>query len=428
MEQVFASLSKRQTMLLLTSMAVGGPDAVQAFAHLPADEEELLKYRAPMLLQMPKEQRIPLLVQELKRLVTQRRKQLGNADPEQLAAVLSKERPALIEVVLRSLPSELAEATWQFMGGGRRPELKREVRSDIQAIVRARLEEAIRARTPPLGLFKFSDVLTLQQREVLAICDRMGARVLATAIAGLDEGARVALLGQLPPDQRALATRAAEAGKQKRLAEEDARLVLDIHGGRENPSAGMRSAGSQRLVRAAVAQGLEFAQRFVERHHGTDFGKLLVRWLRDERNRATKGDGGRADIVEQIERLAQKGVIDRPIRLPPPQRPPPPRRSTQARPPPRPVDQEAVPTPPRQRPRPSTGLPGGKVMAPPVRERAPNASMGEGSQRRVLRDGKPLAREESPVVQGVPRRRGSSGESEPPANAPSRSRVIKGKR
>ena len=110
MEQYFSSLSKRQTMLLLTSLACGGSEAVVSFEHLPPEEEELLKYRAQALLQIPRDKRVPLLAQEIKRLVTARRKQLSSADPRRLADVLVKERPVTIEVVLRALPVDLAEA------------------------------------------------------------------------------------------------------------------------------------------------------------------------------------------------------------------------------------------------------------------------------------------------------------------------------
>ncbi len=440
MEQVFASLTKRQQMLLLTSLALGGQDAVESFGHLPPDEEELLKYRAPMLLQIPRDKRISFLTQEIKRLVMQRRKQLGSAEPEQLAAVMSGERPGLIEVVLRSLPSDLADATRRALPG-HRADSDADIRPDIQSIIRARLEEQIRAKAPPVGVFRFSDVITLQQRELLAVIDRMGARVLATAVAGLIEIDRDQFLSKLPPDQRNLATRAAEAGKAKRLNVDDARLCLEMHGAIENPSTGMRSAGAQRVMRAAIAQSPEFATRLVDRHQGSDLGKLLARWLRDEQHRPVKADGGRMDIVEQLERLAQKGVLDRPIRLPPPLKPSPrlgasenmlsgvlPALRSQA-------SRQALPKVP--------GLPGGQVVAPPVREpqrqgggaqRPKPAGAGTvqgtetGERRRILRDGRPMDRQAvaSPATQPIPRRKNQSVRTGTGSNA--RSPVLRGRR
>jgi hypothetical protein len=468
-EHIFASLSKRQTMLLLTSLASGGKDAVEAYAHLAQEDEELLRYRAGLLLQVPREQRIPFIVQELKRLVTQRRKQLGNADPEQLAAALRHERPVMIEVVMRSLPADLAQATRMALSVTKPIELLREVRPEIQTIIRTRLEDVLRARTPPVGVFRFSDIMTLQQREVLAIGDRMGARVLATAIAGLADEAREAFFAALPPDQRQLAARAAEAGKVKRLTEDDARLVLDIHGGNESPTAGMRSAGAQRLVRAAVAQSPEFASRFVDRHQGGELGKALSRWLKDERHKPVKGDGGRMDIVEQMERLAQKGVIDRPIRLPPPARPSALHRpGTSALPqlgssmhlpalpkqPGRgsmrqlPAIPSSAPTPPRAPPQRAAppavepSLPGGRLMAPAMQTEESSARRKRESEattspralplKRVMREGQPLAARRqpvlSPITQPVPSKRPIDRLPGSKTNSGMRSPILKGKK
>jgi len=320
MEQYFASLSKRQTMLLLTTLTFGGGESVEVFEHLPDDDAALLKHRAEMLRQIPRDKRVPFLVQEIKRLVTQRRKQLAAADPQRLAQVLAKERGATIEVVLRALPAQLAEQTRQLLPDAPVVKLKREVRPDILSIVRWKLEEKLKESTPKVGSFKFSDLLILQSRELLTICDRMGARALATAIAGLNDGDRENFFNALPPDQRSLAHRASEAGKQRKLTEEDSKTVLEIHGALKDPSAGMRSAGAQRIARACVAQGPEFAARVIERHNN-ELGRVLQRWVREERHKPVKGDGGRTDIVEQMERLAARGVIDRPMRLAPPPRP-----------------------------------------------------------------------------------------------------------
>ncbi len=200
MEQFFTSLSKRQTMLLLTALSFGGGDAIAAFEHLLPEEEELLKHRAQGLLQIPRDRRVPLLVQEIKRLFTQRRRVLAAADPARLAELLSRERPAMVEVMLRALPSELADAVRaRLPGGPPRVTLSKEVKPEVLSIIRWKLEEAMKKRQPQVGTFRFTDLLTLQQREVMAICDRMGARVLATAIAGLPDEDREAFLTSLPP-------------------------------------------------------------------------------------------------------------------------------------------------------------------------------------------------------------------------------------
>ena len=477
MEQFFTSLSKRQTMLLLTSLAFGGSEAVAAYEHLDQNEEELLKHRASGVLQIPREKRIPLLVQEIKRLVTQRRRQLASADPKRLAVLLKKERSTIVEVVLGALASDLANAVRAEMGNPAPVKLLRDVKPEVLSIVRWKLEDAMRSNAPQVGSFRFTDLSMMQQREILAVADRMGARVLATAVAGLPDGDRQTFLTNLPPDQRALAVRAAEAGAARRLSEKDAKLVLEMHGALENPSQGMRSAGVQRIIRACYAQGPEFAQRFAERHQG-EMGKLLTRWLREEKGKPVKGDGGRLDIVEQIERLAQKGIIDRPMRLPPPMKPPaPPPAPVPARPPPgssspsNPQSKVLVPPPQRrptgavapaaapQQPPPSRSRPLVQGGPPPPRRdamaarearragaapgRVPSLQPGarptdsQLQRQRVLRDGKPL--ENDALATRPPRRAPSAAPAQdvprrkdlPPAKSgsttnPHRSPVLKG--
>lgn len=472
MEQFLTSLSKRQTMLLLTSLAFGGSEAVAAYEHLDQNEEELLKHRAAGVLQIPREKRIPLLVQEIKRLVTQRRRQLASADPKRLAALLKKERSTIVEVVLGALASDLANAVRAEMGNPAPVKLLRDVKPEVLSIVRWKLEDAMRSNAPQVGSFRFTDLSMMQQREILAVADRMGARVLATAVAGLPDEARQAFLAQLPPDQRALAARAAEAGAARRLTEKDAKLVLEMHGALENPSLGLRSAGVQRIIRACYAQSPDFAQRFAERHQG-EIGKLLNRWLREEKGKPIKGDGGRLDIVEQIERLAQKGIIDRPMRLPPPMKPPAPPPAL--RPPPgsvspsNPQSKVLVPPPqrrptgsvaptaapaaasaPRSRPLVQGGPPPRRdLMADREARRAgaasgvvPNAAPGtrptdsQVRAQRVLRDGKPLEddaldtrppqRSPSAPVQAIPRRKDLPPAKNGSTTNPHRSPVLKG--
>ena len=453
-EQFFTSLSKRQTMLLLTSLAFGSSEALEAYEHLAIEEEELLRHRATALLQIPRDKRIPLLVQEIKRLVTQRRRQLGSADPKRLAAVLKKERGALTEVVLSALPGDLADAVRTELGGRPALKLKREVKPDILSIVRWKLEDALKQGAPQVGTFRFTDLLALQQRELLAVCDRMGARVLATAIAGLPDEPRAEWLGKLPPDQRALATRAAESGAARRLTEKDARLVLDMHGAIDNPSQGMRSAGAQRIARACIAQSPEFAQRMVERHQN-EFGRLLQRWVREERSRPVRGDGGRLDIVEQLERLAQKGIVDRPVRLPPPIKPPAP-KAPAPRAPPGPPSQSKVLVPSPAR-RPTGNVAAARAPAPaaggprrdPIAERearragvarspgavpqrpgpARETNSQARAQQRIMRDGKlletqPPQRRPTSPVQPLPRRK--DGSSSGSGTNSHRSPVLKG--
>lgn len=360
MEQFFTSLNKRQTMLLLTAATFGGQESIGIFEHLPDDEAELLKHRAEGLAKIPRDKRVPLLVQEIKRLVTARRGQLWSADPERLAQVLKGERSALVEVILRALPEGTADAVRKHLPAMAKVKIQREVRPQILHIVRWKLEEALGRAAPKRPGFKFSDVLLLKSREVLTLCDRLGARALGQPIAGLGEAERDSFLGRLKPDQRQLAAKAATAMAARALAPDDAAKLLAMYGSEKDPSMAVTSAGAQRLARASLAQSPEFAARLVERHPGA-LGQLLLKWVREERPRVTgKVDGGRTDVVAELEKLEEKGIIDKPVRLAPP-------------------PLKAPVSPPPRAPSVAVGageLPGGKLLPPKPRGVVPSPPQG----------------------------------------------------
>lgn len=316
MEQYFASLSKQQTMLLLAGVTFGGNDCIEAFTYLEGVDAELLRHRAEVLLKIPKERRIPLLVQEIKKLVTARKRQLGSVEPTSLAAVLEGERGAVVEVMLRALPSALASAVRKTLGA-KSVALKREVSAEVLSVIGWKLEEALEAGAVAGLPFAFKDLPLLKVRELVTLIDRMGARALGTALSGAPEDLRKKILDALPPDQRAMSERAAEAGAARALSAEQAQGVFDMYALVAQPSAGVRSAGVHRLAKAAWAEG----EGFVEQLGALlppDLKKVFRHWVELEAGKKAKGDGGRADIVDQLERLARRGLVDRPARPRPP--------------------------------------------------------------------------------------------------------------
>ncbi|WP_239470547.1 hypothetical protein [Archangium violaceum] len=389
MDQFLTSLSKRQTMMLLTAITFGGQEGVGALEHLPEDEGEMLQHRAQEILQIPRDKRIPLLVQEIKRLMKDRRGQLWSADPERLAALLKRERLALVEVVLRALPAPLADSVRSHLPSTGRVKLTREVRPQVLDIVRWKLEELLARESSAHVPFKFTDVLLLQTRELLTVCDRLGARVLGPAMASLPDAEREPAVGSLPPHLRQLATRAVTANAARKMAEEDAKAQLEQYGGLQSLAAAIRGAGVHRLARASVAQSPEFAARLLEKHRG-DFGQILAKWVRDERAKPTsRGDGGRTDIVTDLERLAARGLIERPVRL------------TPARPP------ALGPPPPSVKPAPAA-QPRGPSMS---REMRAGASSEPSSVRRSASSQSVVGVRRDPIAEREARRAGASPRS-----------------
>jgi hypothetical protein len=311
LETYLSSLTKRQSMLLLTAVTFGGQEALSSLEFLADDEAALLRHRAEALLAFPRERRIPLLVQEMKRLVTPRRGQLWATGPEQLAQLMLRERAVLRQVLLKALPSGLADSVRRCLPP-ERSKPGREVRPEVLAILRGRLEDILARATPVGTAFKFADVLLLQPRELVTLLDELGIRALAPALAGLKEELRAPFLSELPPGHLERINEAVTASTPRRLLPEDAEEILALH-----PGTGLgpiRSAGSLKLARALLAQSPEFALRVLERNPGEQ-GQLLARWLKEERSRAVnRGDGGRSDVVSVMENLATKGLVERPLR------------------------------------------------------------------------------------------------------------------
>ena len=300
-------------MLLLASVVFGGSGADEAFEFLPEEEAELLKHRSGAFRAIPKEQRIPFLVREMRRMLSMRRRRLATADPEHLAGLLAKEKPVVSEVILRALPSMLAHSVQAALPGFKATPLRKEPRAEVFSIVRWKLEEELQ-NSSVSTFFQFADLIGLQARELITICDRMGARVFATALMGLPIGERQSFLGGLPPDQRMLAQKACDATKTRHLQANDARRLLELYNAAADASTALRSAGARRVMRACFAESADFASKMARRHEG-ELGKLLSRWFDEEKSRQIQGDGGKADILEQLEFLAKRGFLERPLIL-----------------------------------------------------------------------------------------------------------------
>jgi glycosyltransferase involved in cell wall biosynthesis len=137
-------------MMLLTAVTFGGQDALPVLGHLPDEEAAVLRHRAERMLEIPRDRRIPLLVQEIKRLVTARKGHLWSAEPEALAKLLQQERPVLRELILRALPVALADAVRLHLPATA-VQVREEVPAGVLGIVRWKLE----------GLLQHHDVRVL---------------------------------------------------------------------------------------------------------------------------------------------------------------------------------------------------------------------------------------------------------------------------
>ncbi|MBS2032832.1 MAG: hypothetical protein JST54_33470 [Deltaproteobacteria bacterium] len=317
-DSFFTNLTKRQSMLLLTAVTFGGAEGAAAFDHLPDDEAEVLKERAERLMQVPREKRIPFLVQEIKRLVMGRKGgDLRGADPRQVVEALRGERPALAEVILRALPAQLADQVRNELPPAK-VKLTREVRPEILQVIRWHFERQLQKLAPRQAGFLFPDVHNLSAKDLLTLADHLGADELGPALAGLEPAARDELLKGFSAEQRALAAKVAGSSAARRLPGPEAEAMVKDYVG-EDPRHAVRRAGLRRLVRACLAESPEFASRLAERHRD-ELGRMLIGGIRAERvhGRPKNGERLKVDVVARLEHLAERGLVERPVRLAPP--------------------------------------------------------------------------------------------------------------
>lgn len=350
-DSFFTNLTKRQSMLLLTAVTFGGAEGVAALAHLSEEEEELLGERAGQLMSVPRDRRVPFLVQEIKRLVVGRKGggELRGASAEQVIALLREERPSLAAVVLRALPGPLAEPVREELGLQSRKAL-REVKPEVLAVLRFHLERRLHSLSPRGAQFLMADVIGLSARDLLTLADHLGGDELGPALAGISPGARDAILKELPAEQRAVVQRGLRRAAGRPMSESEAELVVDEQVG-DDPRHAVRRAGLRRLVRACLAESGEFASRLAERHRD-ELGRMVVHAIRLERGAGFSRDGNRltAEVLEKLEQLAEQGLVERPVRLPPP-----------------PVKKSPTPPPPpAPAPAARTSRPAQPAVAPPV--------------------------------------------------------------
>jgi hypothetical protein len=218
-------------------------------------------------------------------------------------------------VILRALPGPVANRVREELNLAP-TKLTREVRPDILAVIRWTFERQLERTLPKRAEFSMADLLTFDGREVLTLCDSLGAKALATAIAGLPAEERARFLDSLPPDQRELCARASSATSTHRLEADDARGVIARTTQGTTPSDALRLVGARRLARACVTHSPEFAAALIERQRG-DFGRHLARFVSEERKQgARRGDQLLAEeVLAELERLSERGVIERPLRV-----------------------------------------------------------------------------------------------------------------
>ena len=345
--RVLHPLDRRQQSLLLTAMSFGGAEARELWRFLPDEDAHLIADKAARLEEIPREKRVPLMVRELRGLMSFRAvKGLDGVEPSWLAAAFKGESPRVIAAVLMFLPSSLSRQIIARLPEGvqkalpAREELKN-IPMEVIKLVRSRFDQKfiVMPLERDLTDLGFEDVVLLSAKELITLVRSIGADEIACAFLAVGKRALAEFLSKLSPqdgEELLAAVRRADVkdGMELKSAQTFLGKVLTASPSRpvgHNTAAGIKGAGGNtsgtaftntdelfqkgglyRLARALSVEDetavRQLVQRFPRAH-----GRLLLEYLERVREREHDDDAVRRlrdHILVSIANLSRRGKID----------------------------------------------------------------------------------------------------------------------
>lgn len=344
--RVLHPLDRRQQSLLLTAMSFGGSEARELWKFLPDDDGRAIAAKAATLEDIPREKRVPLMVRELRGLMSFRAvKGLDGVEPSWLAAAFKGESPRVIAAVLMYLPSSLSRQIIARLPDGVQKALParealKDVPMEVIKLVRSRFDQKF-VQMPlerDLSDLGFEDVVLLSAKELITLVRSIGADEIACAFLAVGKRALAEFLTKLAPqdgEELLAAVRRSDVkdGMELKAAQAFLGKVLTAAPSRPGTgtSPGIRGVGGNtsgmafantdelfqkgglyRLARALSVEDetavRQLVQRFPRAH-----GRLLLEYI--ERVRERDNDDAavrrlRDQIIAAVANLSQRGKID----------------------------------------------------------------------------------------------------------------------
>lgn len=316
-------LNMRQQTLLLTALSLGGSGSEELFDLLPDDEAQALRAKAQVLLELPKEKRVPLMVRQLKQWLGFRGSRgLEGVEPSWLIAGFKGESPRTVAIVLMHMPSSIARQIASRLPEGVRNAMPnrqdlREVPLEVVKLVRARFDAKFASMPTEHELeeLRFADLVLLSARELVTLVRKLGADELAVAFVAVGKRALAELLARLPPEhseELIAAVKRVAADDQIDVKEAQA-FLGKVLGNFHNTDELFQKAGLYRLARAIAYEDAmvvrQLSQRFPRAH-----GRLLSEYLARTRERGPLPEHQVARlrdlVLDEVADLARRGKID----------------------------------------------------------------------------------------------------------------------
>lgn len=347
--RVLHPLDRRQQTLLLTTLAFGGSQASELWQLLPDDQREALTEKQKKLDEVPRDKRVPLMVRELKGLMSFRSvKGLDGVEPSWLAAGFKGESPRIIAAVLLYLPSSLTKQIVARLPEGVQRALptREEMRGvplEVVKLVRSRFDAKFIAMPleGDITSLSFNNLVLLSAKELVVLIRSIGADEIACAFLAVGKRALAEFLSKLAPqdgEELIAAVRRADVKDSMELKSAQAFLGKVLSGappqqpGRSGPNTGnvpraggntsgiafantdelFQKAGIYRLARAIVIDEANTTRQVVQRFPRAH-GRLLLEYV--ERVKEREIDEGqvrrlRDQILEGLVNLSRRGKID----------------------------------------------------------------------------------------------------------------------
>jgi flagellar motor switch protein FliG len=309
--------------MLLTVLSFAGSRGDELFEHLPDDVAQALLEKSKKLEEIPKEKRVPLMVRQLKQLMSFRAlKGLEGVEPSWLVAGFKGESPRTVAIVLMHMPASISKQILARLPDAVRTAMPareelRDIPLDIVKLVRARFDAKFAAmpveRDPVM--FAFKDVVLLTAKELVTMVRHLGADELAAAFLAAGKRALAELLRRLPTeDAEELIAAVKRAASEDQMEMKAAQAFLaKVLGNFHNTDELFQKAGLWRLSRAMSADDAttvrQFSQRF-PRAHGRLLGEYLAKVREREPLSAEQTTRLRDQILDVTVNLSRRGKID----------------------------------------------------------------------------------------------------------------------
>lgn len=332
---LFYPLSPRLTMLLAMIFTHEGQDDLPILEHLNEDDAFLLQEKAEQLMQLESDQRVAVIVREMRRQI-QFAGLIGleAIDPSWLLAGVRGEQPHTIGIILAQLSAGARARILSHLPDPVRARIPAKedlssTRLEIMRIVRQKFESRYVAMPAPPREptnFYFKDITLLDARELISLIRALGVEQLAAAFLTVGRRKLAELcvrLGRLAADELLAAVKETEPRDAMDIAEANdflSRMVLGLKAGDtasksqdEFQKELFQKAGLFRLAAAVRSERPAFIQQIAQRIPRSH-GKLLSQYVH-RINDADPIDWTKLRrlqdlVLFRVEKLATRGKVN----------------------------------------------------------------------------------------------------------------------